>query len=155
MAREMVRAPRRPKNIRIVITIFPERDKKGVIPRESPTVPNAETASKEISIRECTSEKLSMIIQPITKTMEKRKITIDRFSTVNGIFFLNNSTRFLPLMTDQTPATRIPAVVVFIPPPVEPGDAPINIRIMKKRAVGMEIAAVSKVLNPAVLVVTD
>jgi hypothetical protein len=50
---------------------------------------------------------------------------------------------------------RIKKVVVLIPPPVDPGDAPINIRILIiKSVIGLR-EPVATVLNPAVLVVTD
>jgi hypothetical protein len=46
-------------------------------------------------------------------------------------------------------------VLVFIPPPVEPGDAPMNmrIRIMNKEA--LHKLFISTVLNPAVLGVIE
>ncbi|KTE89970.1 hypothetical protein AT727_24880, partial [Desulfitobacterium hafniense] len=46
-------------------------------------------------------------------------------------------------------------VVVLIPPPVEPGDAPINISSMDKTVPPSVNAAVSTVLKPAVLGVID
>ena len=46
-------------------------------------------------------------------------------------------------------------VVVLIPPPVDPGEAPMNIRMMKKVNVTLEKAEMFNVLNPAVRVVMD
>ena len=46
-------------------------------------------------------------------------------------------------------------VEVFIPPPVEPGDAPINIKKINIRSIGVPIIEKSTVLNPAVLAVID
>jgi len=46
-------------------------------------------------------------------------------------------------------------VLVFIPPPVEAGEAPIHISIINISEVGIDNAAVSVVLKPAVRVVTD
>ena len=46
-------------------------------------------------------------------------------------------------------------VVVLIPPPVDPGDAPMNIRILIMNRVLDLREDVSIVLNPAVRAVTD
>ena len=46
-------------------------------------------------------------------------------------------------------------VVVFIPPPVEPGEAPMNIKNRNDINTGCEREAISTVLNPAVLLVID
>lgn len=45
-------------------------------------------------------------------------------------------------------------VLVFIPPPVEPGEAPINMRIRIKKVVALVIIEILTVLKPAVLGVT-
>ncbi len=45
----------------------------------------------------------------------------------------------------------IAKVVVFIPPPVPPGDAPMNIRIIMRNMEFSLIWERSKVLKPAVL----
>ena len=47
------------------------------------------------------------------------------------------------------------SVVVFIPPAVEPGEPPINIRKIVRILLAGESAAVSVVLKPAVLAVTE
>jgi hypothetical protein len=52
-------------------------------------------------------------------------------------------------------ANNIKKVVVFNPPPVEPGDAPTNIRNIELNIEESLKAALSMVLKPAVLVVTD
>jgi hypothetical protein len=49
----------------------------------------------------------------------------------------------------------IAKVLVLMPPPVEPGEAPINIRIISKKAEKLVKLAMFKVLNPAVLAVID
>ena len=46
-------------------------------------------------------------------------------------------------------------VVVLSPPPVPPGDAPMNIKIIVRKLDASLIDAISTVLNPAVLGVTD
>ena len=45
--------------------------------------------------------------------------------------------------------------VVLMPPPVEPGEAPINIKMIEESTDAGLRFALSIVLNPAVLVVTD
>ncbi|OIP90054.1 MAG: hypothetical protein AUK26_10315 [Syntrophaceae bacterium CG2_30_58_14] len=46
-------------------------------------------------------------------------------------------------------------LVVLIPPPVEPGDAPMNMRMIMTRTVGLVSRPMSTVLNPAVRGVID
>ena len=58
------------------------------------------------------------------------------------------------MSVDQTPRITIPKVVVFIPPPVDPGEAPININIIYVNSVGAVNAPIAIVLNPAVSVET-
>ncbi len=55
----------------------------------------------------------------------------------------------------SAPAKSTPSVQVFMPPPVEPGEAPINIRIMRKKSVGLARFCIGTVLKPAVRAVTD
>ena len=46
-------------------------------------------------------------------------------------------------------------VDVLIPPPVDPGEAPINIKNMKIMSIGVPIMEKSTVLKPAVLAVIE
>ena len=46
-------------------------------------------------------------------------------------------------------------VEVFIPPPVDPGEAPINIKKINIKSIGVPIIEKSTVLKPAVLAVID
>ncbi|OQA75189.1 MAG: hypothetical protein BWY32_03381 [bacterium ADurb.Bin243] len=50
---------------------------------------------------------------------------------------------------------RMAVVVVLIPPPVPPGEAPMNINIMHTKIEGSRSLPLSIVLKPAVLKVTD
>src|SRR4030043_732274 len=136
MAREMVRAPNLPKNINKITVILPPTERNGVTPLDNPTVPKAETASNNKSKKGEFSKKVKSSTQKKIKNIEKIKITIARFNTVKGISFLNSSILFLPRITDQTPAKRTARVVVLIPPPVEPGEAPINIKNRIKKELG-------------------
>ncbi len=58
-----------------------------------------------------------------------------------------NSNSFTHLMSNTK-------VVVFMPPPVPPGDAPININTISTKSVIGEKSEILKVLKPAVLGVT-
>ena len=49
----------------------------------------------------------------------------------------------------------MPNVVVLMPPPVEPGDAPMNISTITKNSVALLSEAVFSVFKPAVLLVTE
>ena len=55
----------------------------------------------------------------------------------------------------RTPKHRIPKVVVFIPLPVEFGEAPMNINTIQRIAVAPEIPSIGIVLNPAVRKVAE
>src|SRR5690606_17964918 len=66
-----------------------------------------------------------------------------------------SSTSLFRLSDEYTIAARIAAVVVLIPPPVDPGDAPINIKTKKRNWVGAVSKSTDTVLNPADLVVAD
>ena len=59
-----------------------------------------------------------------------------------------------PLILFQTDRNAIANVVVLIPPPVEPGDAPIHIRIIITKTVGYPQSEISVILKPAVLALT-
>jgi hypothetical protein len=60
-----------------------------------------------------------------------------------------------PFSRDRTSAKNTAAVVVLMPPPQEPGEAPMNMRIMKKKRVAFDNRLKFTVLKPAVLAVTD
>ncbi len=51
-------------------------------------------------------------------------------------------------------SSRAKVVVVLIPPPVDPGEAPMNISSIAKSKPAWEKEEISTVLKPAVLVVT-
>ncbi len=71
------------------------------------------------------------------------------------ILFLSISVSSLPCTTATTVINKSAAVEVLIPPPVEPGEAPINIRIIVKNCPASVIFSVGIVLNPAVLGVIE
>jgi hypothetical protein len=60
-----------------------------------------------------------------------------------------------PRKRERLMANRTPRVFTLMPPPVEPEAAPINIKKMLNKRVTLAILLKSRVLKPAVLVVTD
>ena len=56
----------------------------------------------------------------------------------------------LAAIFDLRKANITPVVLVLTPPPVEPGEAPINIRMIKRKAAAKLIEFRFKVLKPAV-----
>ena len=64
-------------------------------------------------------------------------------------------TDFLPVIVVKIAEKATRKVDVFIPPPVEPEDAPINIKNMRINKVGIPNVPKSTVSKPAVLHVTD
>ena len=59
-----------------------------------------------------------------------------------------------PRTVDQSAAIVTPKVVVLMPPPVPPGEAPMNIRTISSANDGVVIAPMLMVLKPAVRGVT-
>ena len=86
----------------------------------------------------------------------ERKINAKALLTVvEDISRLYTSMRVFPLATLIMLSMAIAKELVLIPPPVEPGEAPIHIKKITIKTVGMLNNEVSTVLKPAVLVVTD
>ena len=59
--------------------------------------------------------------------MEIKVIAVARTTSCEGIRRSKNSMSFFPDNVDLIDCSKMASVVVFIPPPVEPGEAPINI----------------------------
>jgi len=74
--------------------------------------------------------------------------------TSAGTVLRKRLAEFLARILDLMKAKMTPTVVVLTPPPVDPGDAPINMRTMRRSAEFAPKAARSMVLKPAVLAVT-
>ena len=74
---------------------------------------------------------------------------------LKGIVRLKTSTCFSPLIVAKADLTKTAKVVTFIPPPVDPEPAPININKIKNMRIGVPSSVKSTVLKPAVRVVTD
>lgn len=128
-----------------------------VIPVLKPTVPNADTTSNKTSCK-C-KEYLSNTSIPIVEIIINAVAAIVRvkalYIKLEGSFLLSNVTSLLPLMELKPPAVTATKVVVFMPPPVPPGDAPMNIRRVRKKTVAGFNLPMFIVLKPAVRAVTD
>ena len=74
---------------------------------------------------------------------------------LSGIFLLNALmlSLFWRLLLKDLSNTQ--KVVVLIPPPVEPEEAPININMIMLNILALVIPAISMLLNPAVLADAD
>lgn len=154
-ARANVNTPTRPINMDAIKTYFPAIDILGVIPVELPTVAKADTSSKA----KCSSGKLgsvndSMSVPRKTTESEKRKIENALYSKSLGMVCLKTSTCFFPRIVAMADRKMAAKVVVLIPPPVPPGEAPININKRNINKVGVERIAKLVVLKPAVLTTT-
>ena len=125
-----------------------------VIPVERPTVPNALVISKRASRNETSGSKIRRS-QVLVRTSASAKsvITAALRKRFLGIEYLNAfSERFVA--AEIIPQKRTNTVVVLIPPPVEPGEAPINIRTIITRSPAGDKLPISVVENPAVRVDT-
>ena len=100
----------------------------GVIPVESPTVPKADVTSNISGRKAVCGSKMHRRKVPAHTTSRERKAMryafeipsagIVRRKAPNGFFVMR-------LLTDWI---RTKKVLVLIPPPVEPGEAPMNMR---------------------------
>ena len=131
-------------------------DRLGVIPVESPTVENAETVSNAIGIRPLLPSLILRINIAIKMVdAEKRKMEKALLRSSAEIVLLPISILFCPLIVLIAEYIINVNVDVLIPPPVDPGDAPINIKNMKIMSIGVLIIEKSTVLKPAVLAVIE
>ena len=91
----------------------------------------------------------------ITIETEANMIETERATVSWGMVRLKRFARSLPLYRLTAREISVARLVVFIPPPHEPGDAPINMRRMKMKQVALLRYVMGRVLNPAVRLVTD
>ena len=101
------------------------------------------------------SEMVSAVVAVPITTKDRAMMAKALRMEDSAISLLKISIRSLPLarLTKLTVAMAI--VLVLIPPPVDPGEAPIHMSIKTTRSEGSLNSAKSMVLKPAVLVVTD
>jgi len=91
----------------------------------------------------------------ITK-VKQRVVIVSAFVIISGeTLLLKRCTPSFPVKEDQIYKISKPKVVVLIPPPVELGEAPINIKIIIKKRVAFCMLPIWIVLSPAVRAVTD
>ena len=140
-----------PINMHKIIIIFPHKFKVGVIPRDNPTVPRALVTSnrhfnKSFWFVFINREVAIEIIDEYRKKREKAFKIIKLLT-----FLLNRITLSDPLITLKQAVKMRKKVVVFIPPPVDPGEAPITMRIINIKIVSIDKDEILTVLKPAVL----
>ena len=124
-----VNPPTRPKNISIIRTSFEIRHNWEVIPKDNPTVPTADEASKK-------AVGMGMPSTVLMKIPPNKK-RIRYIIRIAAAFFIVSGGKRRPKHwalsrrrnTEIMAINRTAAVVVFIPPAVEPGDPPISISI--------------------------
>jgi len=80
---------------------------------------------------------------------------VDSLALEREILRLKITKSCFPVNIETTESIRTAKVVVLIPPPVEPGEAPININITVINTEAELYKLISIVLNPAVRAVTD
>ncbi len=90
-----------------------------------------------------------------TEKAEAKMIEMVRPMISFGMVLRKTFTSSFPFIRFQIIRKRRAALVVFTPPPVDPGEAPINMRMMRIRIVSLAKSPISTVLNPAVRGVTD
>lgn len=122
------------------------------MPKLKPTVPYAEKHSKAMSVSFIPGSKMEMRMIAVPITIKDRVIIANALLIdTSAISLLKTSTRDLPLARLIILSSAMAKVLVLIPPPVDWGEAPIHINIITNNSVGRYNAAVSMVLNPAVL----
>jgi hypothetical protein len=137
---------------------FPAQLRYGVIPIESPTVPKAETVSKRLDTNTprpvifdgapTRSNERTKNVMTITSPVESAMMMCACRTVLEGIVLLKADTASLPRKCDRISSMITAKVLVFTPPPVEAGEAPMNMRTMTIRMLGEHIG-VDRV-NPAV-----
>jgi hypothetical protein len=101
------------------------------------------------------SEIVSSMTDKKMETMDRSIIEKALLTDCKGISRLNSSKRDFPLAVLIVFNTATANVLVLIPPPVEPGEAPTHIRNIMTNNAGSVSAEISTVLNPAVRGVTE
>lgn len=122
-------------------------------PNDNPTVPNAEKTSNNNLKGSGWSMSIMMKKEVKIKKMEEKINKNARNACSTGILFFIKVIPFpyLPKSSSFT-QTRIKAkLVVLMPPPVPPGEAPINIKIIIIIILKYENNEILTILKPAVL----
>jgi hypothetical protein len=129
--------PIRPIYIDSIIILLPAKLNDEVMPTDKPTVPKAEISSNN-KLRKFLSGSVIASINVEINMSEIENIAIEKALLIVSfeIECLTISTFFRPLIVLIAERRITEKVVVLIPPPVDPGDAPINIRNIIKIKVG-------------------
>jgi len=148
--------PTLPQNIRKIIIIFDKFSRSRVIPVDIPTVPIAEKHSKLRSLKDKFGCKQLMRKTPRSVRVKFTKNTLTAFLIHSSGSLLPKTLveRSLRMMLSEK-RSKTATVVVLIPPAVDPGEPPMNIRISVKRIPPFEREAVSVIFIPAVLGETE
>ena len=123
----MVRGPSLPIYIVSITTIFDAVDNIGVMPVVRPTVPIAEKLSNSISRRGSAGSRTDSTVVTVTVHIKPSEMIPNDLCIIPSGIRLPNALASRPVEWDTRDLISAKKVVVFIPPPVDPGDAPINI----------------------------
>lgn len=130
-----VKGPNLPANMVQARISFPTLEREVVMPVVRPTVPKAEVTSNSSGRKPAFSVRVRINVTAVIK-IRAAKMTQKAFiESIMGSVRLKTTKLSLPVINPQREVTAIPKVVVLIPPPVEPGDAPMNIRMITKKRV--------------------
>src|SRR5699024_1753002 len=150
-----VMIPTLPINIKIIKIHLLTVDNSSVIPKDSPTVPNADVTSKNNDNTE-TSSISDKIIKLTNTIIIATIITVTAFCKSSSYTSRLNNFKFLPprikVIKNMTTSAN---VVVRIPPPALLGEAPINIKNDINKWFVSDNIDTSIVESPELLVVTD
>src|SRR3712207_167707 len=153
----IVNEPTLPANIITISIILPISFKLFEPARDKPTVAYAEVTSKVDSKRPNSSPCVREIryVPTTTNIIANTKTPIDFLIVYTSILLLKAVISVSFFKNPFNASIRTAKVVVFIPPPVDAGDAPININtIITNRLLSLNLVK-SIVAKPAVLAVTD
>src|SRR3989337_507984 len=153
--------PIRPMYVVIVIMTSPrvekrpQRLKPPPSPTDRPTVPNAEATSKSVMVTLLLSVKRRVVVTAIMmiETMVVKRKALEISSM--GSLLLKAVLSWRPNIVAHRATIITPKVVVLIPPPVLPGEAPITIRIISINRESLAMLPTLIVLKPAVLALTE
>lgn len=149
------KVPILPRYINAIITACAKTFNDVVIPVDKPTVPIAENTSNNTSARSCAAfVALISIVAVSARIILNDAMAVAFFSAPLSRRLLRTSSVEVFLRLDKSEIIITAKVVVLIPPAVEPGLPPMNIKIIVSNLLAGDNAAVSIVLKPAVLGVT-
>ena len=155
--------PRRPTNMPTRSTPWPNRLSSAVTPRSSPTVAKAEMQVNSISKNVKGSSPLRLLpilissAIPRTNSSDPTVMPTARSTTLSAISRLRITTASRPRRVERVAAISAATVVVLMPPPVPPGLAPMNIKVISSNKPDSVMFSKDSgmVVKPAVRAVTD